>query len=126
MVDRTASDYDGVERLIGFGSGARYRRDALVRAGLRPWMRVVDVGAGTGPVKQQAAATVGDPGLVNGIDSSPGMLDRAIVPAGVRLIDGSAERIPFPDANFDFASIGHALRHITATFRPRFPSACAC
>lgn len=113
MFDRTASDYDRVERLIGFGSGTRYRREALLRAGLRPGMCVVDVGAGTGLVTRQAAVIVGDPTLVAGVDPSPGMLRFANVPAGVRLLEGSAERMPFPDATFDFASMGYALRHIS-------------
>ena len=31
---------------------------------------------------------------------------------GVQLIEGRAEAIPFPDASFDFLSMGYALRHI--------------
>lgn len=113
MFDETASDYDRIERLIGFGSGSRYRRDALLRAGLCSGRRVLDVGVGTGLVARQAASIVGSPSLVAGVDPSPGMLQNARVPAGVELVEGSAERIPFPDASFDFLSMGYALRHIS-------------
>jgi demethylmenaquinone methyltransferase / 2-methoxy-6-polyprenyl-1,4-benzoquinol methylase len=113
MFDNTASDYDRIERLIGFGSGSRYRRDALVRAGLKAGMRALDVGAGTGLVTRQAAAIVGDPALIIGVDPSPGMLECARVPAGVKMVEGSAEHIPFPDASFDFVSMGYALRHLS-------------
>jgi len=112
MFDGTAADYDRIERLIGFGSGSRYRRDALSRAGLRRDMQVLDVGVGTGLVARQAAAIVGDPACVTGLDPSPGMLHNAHVPAGVRLVEGYAENIPYPDASFDFVSMGYALRHI--------------
>lgn len=112
MFDGTAADYDRIEGLIGFGSGSRYRHDALLRAGLRPGMQVLDVGVGTGLVARQAAVIVGDPACITGLDPSPGMLHNARVPAGVRLVEGYAEKIPYPDASFDFVSMGYALRHI--------------
>ena len=112
MFDGTAADYDRIEHLIGFGSGSRYRRDALSRAGLRRDMQVLDVGVGTGLVARQAAAIVGDPAFVTGLDPSPGMLQNANVPDGVRLVEGYAENIPYPDASFDFVTMGYALRHI--------------
>ena len=112
MFDGTAADYDRIERLIGFGSGSAYRRDALNRAGLTRDMQVLDVGVGTGLVARQAVAIVGNPACVTGLDPSPGMLRNACVPAGVRLVEGCAENIPYPDASFDFVSMGYALRHI--------------
>ena len=113
MFDSTGADYDRIETLIGFGSGTWYRGQALQRAGLKPGMRVVDVGMGTGLVSKQAAKIVGDPTLVTGVDPSPGMLANAQVPAGVQLVEGYAESIPFPDNSFDFLSMGYALRHIS-------------
>jgi demethylmenaquinone methyltransferase/2-methoxy-6-polyprenyl-1,4-benzoquinol methylase len=112
MFDSTAEDYDRMERILGLGSGAWYRGQALERAGLRAGMRVLDVGAGTGLVACAAARIVGDPCLVTGVDPSPGMIASARVPPGVTLVTGSAEAIPFPDAHFDFLSMGYALRHI--------------
>lgn len=112
MFDSTAEDYDRMEHILGFGSGKWYRGQALVRAGLQADMRVADVGVGTGLVAQAAAHIVGDPGLVTGIDPSRGMMANAKVPHGVVLVEGKAEEIPFPDAQFDFLSMGYALRHI--------------
>ncbi len=112
MFDSTAEDYDRMEHILGFGSGKWYRGQALMRAGLQTGMRVADVGVGTGLVAQAAARIVGDPALVTGIDPSPGMMENAKVPDGVVLVEGKAEEIPFPDAQFDFLSMGYALRHI--------------
>ncbi|MDF3034968.1 MAG: Methyltransferase type 11 [Paucimonas sp.] len=113
IFNSTAVDYDRIEAILGLGTGSWYRRQALLRAGLQPGMKVVDVGVGTGLVSRQAASIVGDPASITGVDPSPGMLQNAKVPEGVRLMQGSAEQIPFPDNSFDFLSMGYALRHIS-------------
>jgi demethylmenaquinone methyltransferase/2-methoxy-6-polyprenyl-1,4-benzoquinol methylase len=112
MFDSTASDYDRIERLLALGSGPWYRGQALERAGLRPGMRMIDIGVGTGLVAREAVKLVGDPSLVVGVDPSIGMMANARLPAGVQLLEGRAEAIPFPDGGFDFLSMGYALRHI--------------
>lgn len=113
MFDSTAADYNRIETLLGFGTGSWYRRQALRRAGLAPGMEVVDVGMGTGLVTAEAAALIGNPAAVTGVDPSPGMLQNARIPAGVRQLEGRAESIPCEDASFDFLSMGYALRHIS-------------
>ncbi|HEY5101486.1 MAG TPA: class I SAM-dependent methyltransferase [Steroidobacteraceae bacterium] len=113
LFDRTACDYDRVERAMAFGSGSRYRRRALKRAGLAAGMSVVDIGVGTGLLAREAAYLVGDASIVTGVDPSSGMVAQARVPAGVRLLSGRAEAIPLPDACADFLCMGYALRHIS-------------
>ncbi len=112
LFDRTAGDYDRVERAMAFGTGSWYRRRALRQAGLIPGMRVLDIGVGTGLTAREAAHLVGDAGQVTGVDPSAGMIERAIVPPRVRLLIGSAEAIPSPPAAADFLSMGYALRHV--------------
>ena len=113
LFDETAPDYDRVTRLMDFGSGSRYRHMALRRAGLEAGMKVVDVGTGTGLVAREAARIVGSAQLVTGVDPSAGMLSQAIVPEGVTLLQGSAERLPLADGHADFISMGYALRHVS-------------
>jgi len=113
LFDETAADYDRVEWVLGLGSGSWYRRRALRRAGLKAGMQVLDIGTGTGLVAREAALLVGDATLVVGVDPSPGMVEHAKVPPGVRLLAGSAEAIPAPDAAADFLSMGYALRHVS-------------
>lgn len=110
--DNTAVDYNRLERLLGLGSGSRYRRDALQRAGLKPGMQVVDVGMGTGLVSREILNITGQPDALVGVDPSAGMMAQATLPAGVRCLLGRAESIPLPDASADFIVMGYALRHI--------------
>lgn len=122
LFDGGAGEYDRVERLMALGSGRWYRRQALLRAGLRPGMRIADVAAGTGLVAREAAAVAGDPGRVVGVDPSPGMLAEAArsLPPRVRLVLGRAEELPLAGGPFDFLSMGYALRHVSdlgRTFR---------
>jgi demethylmenaquinone methyltransferase / 2-methoxy-6-polyprenyl-1,4-benzoquinol methylase len=112
LFDRTAGDYDRIERVMALGSGSWYRRSALQRAGLLPGMRVLDIGVGTGLTARQAAGLVGASGKVTGIDPSSGMIERAKVPPGVELKIGSAEAIPAAPETADFLCMGYALRHI--------------
>jgi demethylmenaquinone methyltransferase/2-methoxy-6-polyprenyl-1,4-benzoquinol methylase len=120
LFDRTAGDYDRIERVMALGSGSWYRRRALARGGLQAGMRVLDIGVGTGLTARQAAYLVGETGQVVGVDPSIGMIQSAKVPPGVELLLGNAEAIPVASQTADFLSMGYALRHIadmSAAFR---------
>ena len=113
IFDDTAPDYDRIESMLAWGTGPWYRHQALVRAGLKKGMKVLDVGVGTGLVAAQACILTGDPSLVTGIDPSPGMMAASKLPKAMVLREGRAECLPFPDNSFDFLSMGYALRHIS-------------
>ncbi len=113
IFDDTAADYDRIESILAWGTGSRYRRQALVRGGLKAGMKVLDVGVGTGLVAAQACELTGNPALVTGVDPSAGMLAASKLPAAMVLMEGRAEALPFPDDHFDFLSMGYALRHIS-------------
>ena len=113
IFDDTAADYDRIEAMLAWGTGSRYRRQALVRGGLTPGMKVLDVGVGTGLVAAQACVLTGDAALVTGVDPSPGMMAASKLPKAMVLLEGRAESLPFPDQHFDFLSMGYALRHIS-------------
>jgi demethylmenaquinone methyltransferase/2-methoxy-6-polyprenyl-1,4-benzoquinol methylase len=111
MFDSSAPDYDRVDRLLALGSGSRYRRQALLRAGLARGMRMLDVAVGTGLVAREAIGVVGDRGCVIGVDPSAGMVAHAEA-RGVALARGRAETLPFAPQSFDFLCMGYALRHL--------------
>ena len=113
LFDRTAADYEPVERLAGLGTGARYRKDALRRCGLRQGMEVLDVAAGTGLTARAAAELSGAAGHVVALDPSIEMLHQARKTLGMWFVQGTAERLPCRDGQFDFLSMGYALRHVS-------------
>jgi demethylmenaquinone methyltransferase/2-methoxy-6-polyprenyl-1,4-benzoquinol methylase len=113
LFDLAAGHYDRACTLMSFGTGQRYRRDALARAGLRPGMRVLDVGTGTGLLSREIAHITGTPHQVVGLDPSPGML--SVCRQGQKattLVQGFGEQLPFADESFDFVTMGYALRHV--------------
>ncbi len=111
MFDSSAPDYDRVDRLFAFGSGPRYRREALLRGGLAPGLRVLDVAVGTGLVAREALRVVGQGGSVVGVDPSAGMMAQSSL-RGLALARGRAEALPFAGQSFDFLCLGYALRHL--------------
>ena len=108
----TAVDYDRLEKILGLGTGSWYRRQALLRAGLRPGMHVVDVGMGTGLVSREILRITGEPQRLIGVDPSPGMMGAARFEQPLDCRIGRAEDIPVASASADFLVMGYALRHI--------------
>ena len=74
---------------------------------LQPGEDVLDVGCGAGMDSLVAAQMVGATGSVTGVDMTPEMVAKArgsIAEMGlgnVRIVEGSAEHVPFDDASFD-------------------------
>src|SRR4030067_698625 len=113
IFNNTAPDYDRVERVMAFGSGPWYRRRALVRTGLRPGMRVLDVAMGTGLVAREAITLVGASGQVIGLDPSIGMISEAKRTLELSVVLGRGELLPLQAQTFNFLSMGYALRHVS-------------
>jgi len=112
MFDATAVDYERVERLLAWGTGSWYRRQALQRAGLGEGMAVLDVGTGTGLLAREALGLCGASGSLVGVDPSVGMMAQARLPRA-SLLQGRAEVLPCGDATSDFVCMGYALRHLS-------------
>jgi demethylmenaquinone methyltransferase/2-methoxy-6-polyprenyl-1,4-benzoquinol methylase len=110
--DQAAGSYDWISQAMSLGSGNWYRREALLRAGLRAGMRVLDLGCGTGVLAAEAQVLAGASGLVAGLDPSLGMLRQAAGRGVRRRLRGVADDLPFGAASFDLLSMGYALRHV--------------
>lgn len=76
--------------------------------------RVIDVGCGTGALEVRLVEKYPHQ-HITGVDPSPRMLDRARAKLGnhpnVRLVEASAEQLPFPDGAFDAAVSASAFHH---------------
>lgn len=120
MFDDSAAHYDWITAMMSFGSGRWYRRDALLRNGLKPGMQLLDVGAGTGVISLIAQKELAGSGEVIALDPSEGMLAVARQSGVVNTVTARGEDIPFPENRFDLLTMGYALRHVAdlgAAFR---------
>lgn len=94
-----ARAYEALHVPALFGQWAVPMLDA---AGVAAGQRVLDVACGTGVLAREASTRVGPDGFVAGMDPDPGMLAVAgELEPRVHWRLGSAEFIPFPDAQFD-------------------------
>lgn len=112
LFDQAAPDYDWLSGLLSLWTDRSYRRQALGRAGLKPGMKLLDVATGTGLVVKAALELGLPPGDICGVDPSQGMLAQNRARNPVTLLQGRGEKLPFPDASFDFVTMGYALRHV--------------
>jgi ubiquinone/menaquinone biosynthesis C-methylase UbiE len=105
--------YDPLQWLLG---GHKQRRGMLDAAELQPGMRVLDLGCGTGSLLVELKRS--RPDLeVTGLDPDPlalartrGKLERAGL--SVRLDEGFADRLPYPDASFDRVFSSFMFHHL--------------
>jgi demethylmenaquinone methyltransferase/2-methoxy-6-polyprenyl-1,4-benzoquinol methylase len=104
--------YDRYAALLSFGQDPRWRRFLVSRIDVGPRQTVLDVATGTGAVARELIAENGC--TVVGLDQSPEMLAEARrrLPEDVKLIEGRAEQLPFPDATFDALTFTYLLRYV--------------
>jgi demethylmenaquinone methyltransferase/2-methoxy-6-polyprenyl-1,4-benzoquinol methylase len=104
--------YDRYARLLSFGQDPRWRRFLVSRIEAGPGRRVLDVATGTGAVALELARRKGC--AVVGLDQSAEMLAvaRRRVPEEVQLVEGHADRLPFPDASFAALTFTYLLRYV--------------
>jgi demethylmenaquinone methyltransferase/2-methoxy-6-polyprenyl-1,4-benzoquinol methylase len=104
--------YDRYSALLSLGQDPRWRRFLVSRIEAGPNDTVLDVATGTGLVARELVRRKGC--RVVGLDQSPDMLAaaRQRVPAGVELVEGDAERLPFDDASFDGLTCTYLLRYV--------------
>jgi len=112
LFNASAQYYDRINQLMSFGTGYRYRRQALLRAGLTDSMSLLDVGCGTGVLAGYASHIVGPLGWVVALDPSSSMLYEALQSRVRCVVQGVGEHLPFVDNSFDMLSMGYALRHV--------------
>ena len=118
VFDSVASRYDVMNDLMSGGLHRVWKAFTIALSGVRPGQRVLDVAAGTGDLSRAFARNVGPTGLVVMSDINGSMLragrDR-LIDSGVLVptLLCDAEKLPFPDAQFDLVSVAFGLRNMT-------------
>ena len=104
--------YDRYAALLSFGQDPRWRRFLVSRIDVGSRATVLDVATGTGAVARELLAQKGC--TVVGLDQSAEMLAEARrrLPPSVKLIEGRAEQLPFPDGAFDALTFTYLLRYV--------------
>ncbi len=121
MFDTLAPRYDIFNQLMAMGLARSWRSKAL--SVLRPGMKVLDLGCGTGDLSIQAAAVLGKDGEVTAIDFSEKMIEfgkrrlekalsSGVRHAPVRFILKKAEELPMEEGYYDLVVSGFVLRNI--------------
>jgi len=109
MFDAIAPRYDVVNRIMTFRMDVRWRRRTVRSLALPDDSTVVDLACGTGDLCDELARCGYRP---VGVDLSLGMLGAAHTTAP--LVQADALRLSMPDASFDGATCGFALRNFVA------------
>ena len=104
--------YDRYAALLSFGQDPRWRRFLVSRVEADPEQTVLDVATGTGAVARELIRQKGC--RVVGVDVTPEMLAEARRRLGpeVRLVEATAERLPFADESFDGLTFTYLLRYV--------------
>jgi demethylmenaquinone methyltransferase / 2-methoxy-6-polyprenyl-1,4-benzoquinol methylase len=109
MFDRIAPVYDVMNRVMTAGLDQRWRKLAVTEV-VWPGDRVLDACCGTGDLAVHAERRGG---RVVGLDFSGRMLERARKKSGaIEWVQGDALALPFPDADFDAATVGFGVRNL--------------
>ena len=104
--------YERYARLLSLGQDPRWRRFLVSRVEAGPGDEVLDVATGTGAVARELLRQKGC--AVVGVDQSPEMLAvaREHLPATVKLVEASAEHLPFEEASFDALTVTYLIRYV--------------
>lgn len=111
MLFATIADrYDLITKVLSYGQDARWKRDLIARAEVRPGERALDLAAGTGDVAFAAAARGA---RTIGLDITHRMLQLAAAKSSAaRFITGDMGSLPFQPSSFDLVTTSYGLRNV--------------
>ena len=118
VFDSVAPKYDLMNDVLSGGMHRAWKAYTVAVAAVQPGDRVLDIAGGTGDLARAFARRVGDSGRVVLTDINAAMLqvgrDRLLDEGRVMpAVVCDAEKLPFPSASFDLASVAFGLRNMT-------------
>jgi demethylmenaquinone methyltransferase/2-methoxy-6-polyprenyl-1,4-benzoquinol methylase len=115
MFNRIAHRYDLMNRLMTFGQDVRWRREVIHRTELPATGRLLDLGAGTGDLAQEALCQYPHC-QPTAADFTLGMMRAGKARPGASQIDWNAADalwLPYPPESFDAVVSGFLLRNVS-------------
>jgi demethylmenaquinone methyltransferase / 2-methoxy-6-polyprenyl-1,4-benzoquinol methylase len=118
VFEKISDNYDKMNSVISFQQHVKWRRDTMQRMNVQPGAKALDVCCGTADWTIALADAIGPSGEVVGLDFSENMLKvgrekvEKLNLNQVTLMHGNAMELPFPEASFDYVTIGFGLRNV--------------
>lgn len=123
MFGEIAPRYDLLNHLLSLGIDRRWRRRTVKTVAPNGSGPILDLCTGTGDLALEYAGASGGQADVIGLDFCRPMLviarekGRQAAAGRLRLIEGDASRLPFPDGLFQIVCVAFGLRNISDTDR---------
>lgn len=116
MFDTISDNYDGLNRVISFGTDVKWRKNVLELVSAKNPESILDIATGTGDLAilmSQSSAK-----RIVGLDLSQGMLEVGIKKIKeknlshlIEMVHGDSENLPFEDNSFDAITVAFGVRN---------------
>ena len=116
MFDTISENYDGLNKIISFGTDAKWKQKILKMVGAKKPSTILDIATGTGDLAILFAKTSASE--IIGLDISQGMLDigkqkieAQKLDTKIQMVLGDGENIPYVDNYFDVITVAYGVRN---------------
>ena len=116
MFDNISGNYDGLNRVISFGTDVKWRKKVLAMVSSKNPDTILDIATGTGDLAILMTKT--NANKIVGLDISAGMLDvgrkkieQKKLSNKIEMVLGDSENIPFEDNSFDAITVAFGVRN---------------
>ncbi|MFZ0491254.1 MAG: bifunctional demethylmenaquinone methyltransferase/2-methoxy-6-polyprenyl-1,4-benzoquinol methylase UbiE [Salegentibacter sp.] len=116
MFDNISGNYDGLNRVISFGTDVKWRKKVVAMVKATNPDSVLDIATGTGDLAIQMVPTQAS--RIVGLDLSEGMLSvgRKKIAARdlqekIEMVQGDSEELPFEENSFDAITVAFGVRN---------------
>lgn len=116
MFDTISGNYDGLNRVISFGTDVKWRKEVLAMVSAKNPETILDIATGTGDLAILMTKT--NAKKIIGLDISAGMLDvgrkkieQKKLSDRIEMVLGDSENIPFEDNRFDAITVAFGVRN---------------
>ena len=116
MFDNISGNYDGLNKVISFGTDAKWKKKILKMVADKQPKSILDIATGTGDLAILFATTSAQE--IIGLDISQGMLDigkkkieAQKLTSKIQMVLGDGEKIPYPDNYFDVITVAYGVRN---------------